>query len=208
MPRYFFHLYDSNSKNLVRDSEGVVFSSLCDVKNEAISLGRGIAGLGIDRSTWQVLVIDENGQQVLEMPLSEVRARKFRSWIDLARRIAAYQPRFAWPLTAGVVAMIALAIVLALHVGEPIRSYHLASAEAGKSILYVRFVSQTSIADVEAFMQAYRASLVSGPLPGGWYRFRISASAASPEELKKIASKMAQDHIVSLAFVGRSDEGR
>lgn len=214
MPRYFFHLYDSNSKNLVRDSEGAIFSSFGEAKNEAISLSQDIAGHGIDRSTWQLLVVDENGHQVLRMPLSDVRSRRFQPWIDLARRIATYQPRFrsgvfTWLLTAAVLGMIGQAIVLTLRVREASRSsYHLASAEAGRSILYVRFASRTSIADVEIFMQIYKASLINGPLPGGWYRFRISDSAASPEELKNIARKMAEEHIVSLVFVGRDEDGR
>lgn len=214
MPRYFFHLYDSNTKNLVRDSEGAIFSSFREAKNEAIGLGRNIAGLGIDRSTWQVLVVDDNGDQVLRMPLSHVRARKFQPWIDLAHRIATYQPRFrsgvfTWLLAAAALVMIGQAIVLTLRVRDQGRGdYHLASAEAAGSTLYVRFVAQTSLADVENFMQVYEAALVNGPLPGGWYRFRISGSAASPEELKNIARKMAKERIVSLVFVGRGEDGQ
>lgn len=214
MARYFFHLYDADSKNLVRDSEGAEFSSLVEAKNEAIGLSQGIAGLGIDRSTWEVLVIDEDGRQVLSVPLSKVRIRKFRRWVDLARRIATYQPRFrsdifTWLLMAAVLAMIGEAIVLTLRVREPSRSsYQLASAEAAASTLYVRFVSRTSMAEIEDFMQAYKASLVKGPSPDGWYRLRISGSAASPEELRSIARKMAQEHIVSLAFVGPREDGR
>lgn len=214
MARYFFHLYDVNSKNLVRDSEGAVFSSLDEAKTEARGLAQGIAGLAIDRSTWQVLVIDENGQQVLKMPLAEVRVSTLRRWIDRAHRIAMYQPRlrssaFTWLLTAAVLVMIGQAIVSMLRVREPDSgSYHLASVEAEASTLYVRFVSRTSIADIETFMEAYKVSLVNGPLPGGWYRFRISGLAASPEELKSVARKMAQEQIVSLAFVGRSEDGR
>jgi hypothetical protein len=111
MARYFFHLYDTKSKNLVRDSEGAVFSSFNNAKNETIALARDIAALGIDRSTWQVLVIDEDGHQVLRVSLSKVQARKFRPWIDLAHRIVTYQPRlrsgvFTCLLTAAVLVMV------------------------------------------------------------------------------------------------------
>jgi hypothetical protein len=214
MARYFFYLYDGDSKNLVRDSEGAEFSSLAEAKNEAIGLGQDIVGHGIDRSTWQVLVIDENGHQVLRVPLSKVRARKFRTWIDLAHRIATYQPRFrswvfTWLLTAAVLAMIGQAIVFMLRVKESSdSSYHLASAEAESRTLYVRFVSKANIADIETFMQIHKTFLVSGPLPGGWYRLRVSGSAASPEELRNIARTMAQEDIVSLVFVGRSEDVR
>jgi len=214
MARYFFHLYDADSKNLVRDSEGAVFSSVAEAKNEAIGLGQDIAGLGIDRSTWQVLVIDENGHEVLKVPLSKVPARKFQSWIDVAHRIATYQPRFrsgvfTWLLAVAMLTMAGQAIILMLHVREPSDgNYHLASAEAEASTLYVRFVPRTSIENIENFMQTYKASLVNGPLPGGWYRFRVSGATASPEELKNIAKKMAQENIVSLAFVGRGEDGR
>jgi hypothetical protein len=215
MPRYFFYLYDSSSKNLVRDSEGVLLSGLRDAKNEAIGLGKDIARLGIDRSTWQVLVIDENGDRVLRVPLSEIRARKFQSWIDLAHRIATYEPRFrshvfTYLLMAAVLAMIGQAVVLTPQFRESGRSsYHLASVDAEGTTVDVRFVPRTSLADIEKFLRAYNASLVNGPLRGGWYRLRIADSSASPAELKDIASKMKQEDIVSLVAVGRiEDAGR
>jgi hypothetical protein len=72
----------------------------------------------------------------------------------------------------------------------------------------IRFVPGTSIAAIEKFPQAYKASLVNGQVPGGWYRVRISDSTAAPEELKRVASKMRQEAIVSLAVVADVEEGR
>lgn len=213
MPRYFFYLYDSSSKNLVRDSEGGLFSSFRDAKNEAIGLGKDIARLGIDRSTWQVLVIDETGNQVFRLPLAEMRARKFRRWIDLAHRIATYEPRFrshvfTYLLMAALLATIGQAVVSTPQLREPGRgSYRLASAETPGTTVDVRFDPRASIADIEKFLQAYKASFVNGPLPGGWYRLRISDSIASPEELKNIVSRLARESIVSLVAVGRVEEG-
>lgn len=200
--------------NLVRDSEGALFSGFREAKNEAIGLGQDIAGLGIDRSTWQVLVIDENGDQVLRLPLSEIRARKFRPWIDLAHRIATYEPRFrsqlfTWLVTAAVLVMIAQAAILTPRIrGLSGSSYHLASAETKGITVNVRFVPRTSIADIEKFLLAYKASLVAGPLRGGWYSLRISDSTASPTELKNIVSKMTRENIVSLVVVERIEDGR
>jgi hypothetical protein len=214
MPRYFFHFYDFNSKNLARDSEGAVFSGFRKAKNEAIGLARDIAELGVDRSTWQVLVIDENGNQVLRLPLSRFRPRKFRPWIDLVHRVATYEPRFrpgvfTWLLMAAVLAMAVQAAVLTPRASEPSRGrYHLASAEAKGIAVNVRFVPRTSIAEIEDFLQAYKATLVNGPLPRGFYRLRILDSAASPEELKLVVERMANESIISLVAVERIEGER
>lgn len=213
MPRYFFHFCEGNSKNFVRDSEGAIFSGIRKAKKEAVDLAQDIAGLRVDRSTWQVLVTDENGEQVFRMPLCEVRARKFRLLINLAHRIGTYESGFrpeifTYLLVAGVLAMIAQTAMLTPWMREISRStYHLASAEMEGTTISVRFVPRTSIAEIEKFMQTYEASLFTGPLPGGWYRLRISGSIASLEELTQITSKMRQEAIVSFAVVDHVEDG-
>lgn len=214
MPRYFFHFYDSNSKNLARDLEGARFSGFRNAKNEAIGLAQDIAGLGVDRSMWQVLVIDENGNQVLMLPLSRFRPRKFRPWMDLVHRVATYEPRFrpgvfTWLLMAAVLAMAGQAAVLTPRTSEPSpSSYRLASAEAKGIAVNVRFVPRTSIAEIEDFLQAYKASLADGPSPRGFYRLRILDSTATPEELKLVVEKMANESIISLVAVERIEGER
>jgi hypothetical protein len=111
MPRYFFHLFEVSTKNLVRDLEGTSLSNTGEAKREAIGLARDIVEHGLHQSTWQVVVTDENAANVLMVSLSQIRQRKMRVWLDLVRRTAMYEPRFqphlfAWLLTAMVCAVI------------------------------------------------------------------------------------------------------
>jgi len=111
MPRYFFHLFEVSTKNLVRDLGGISLSNAGEAKREAIGLARDIVEHGLHQSTWQVVVTDENAAQLLTVSLSQIRQRKMRVWLDLVRRTAMYEPRlrprlFTWLLTAVVFAVI------------------------------------------------------------------------------------------------------
>ena len=66
MPRYFFNVVDGNSKNLLRDSEGAVFSDLGEARKEAVGWAQDFARHDFPKSiqTWKVLVFDENGDGV------------------------------------------------------------------------------------------------------------------------------------------------
>ena len=111
MPRYFFHLFEGDTQNLVRDSQGISLSDAGEATKEAIGLARDIVHHGLHGSTWQILVADGNAAIVLKLPLSEVRPRRVRPWLDLARRIATYEPKlrpriFTWLLTVVVLSAI------------------------------------------------------------------------------------------------------
>jgi hypothetical protein len=114
MPRYFFHFLDEDT-NLVRDSVGCSLSDTGQAKKEAIGLARDIATHGLHRTGWQVIVTDADAV-VITVSHSEIRPRRMKPWLDLARRIATYEPNFqphifAWLLTALVFAAIVQATV-------------------------------------------------------------------------------------------------
>ena len=115
MSRYFFHLLDEDTNNLVRDAVGCTLSDTGQAKKEAIGLARDIATHGLHRTGWQVIVTDADAV-VITVSHSEIRPRRMKPWLDLARRIATYEPNFqphifAWLLTALVFAVIVQATV-------------------------------------------------------------------------------------------------
>ena len=115
MPRYFFHLLDEDTNNLVRDSVGCTLSDTGQAKREAIGLARDIATHGLHGTGLRVIVTDADAV-VLTVSHSHIRPRRMKPWLDLARRIATYEPNFqphifAWLLTALVFAAIVQAAV-------------------------------------------------------------------------------------------------
>ena len=115
MPRYFFHLLDKDTNNLVRDSVGCSLSDTGEAKKEAIGLARDIATHGLHGTEWQVIVTDADAV-VVSVSLSEIRPRRMKPWLDLARRFATYEPNFrphifVWLLTVLVFAAIVQASV-------------------------------------------------------------------------------------------------
>lgn len=93
MPRYFFHLFEESTKNLVRDSEGASLPNVAAAKKGAFGLAQDIVSHELHGSTWQVVVTDANATTVLTVSLSEIRPRRMKPWLDLTRRIAMYEPK-------------------------------------------------------------------------------------------------------------------
>jgi hypothetical protein len=123
MPRYYFHLLDESTANLVRDSAGASLLDASEAKREAIDLAHDIIRHRLHGLTWQVVVTDADTNVVLRVPLSRVRPRKIQTAFDLvcrvARRIALYEPRlrphfFTWLLTAVVLALILQSLMLSV----------------------------------------------------------------------------------------------
>ena len=115
MPRYYFHLLDERTADLVRDSAGASLRNASEAKREAIGLAHDIIRHRLHGSTWQVVVTDANANVVLKVSLSNVQPRKIEVAFDrvcrIARRMALYEPRlrshiFTWLLTAVVFALI------------------------------------------------------------------------------------------------------
>jgi hypothetical protein len=208
MFRYFFHMVEGRTKHLVRDLEGSSFSNTGEARKEAIGLARDIIGHGLHGSTWRVVVTDENGRTILTVPLAENLARKIsrkmRTWLNLARRIAAYEPKlqshvFTWLLTAAMLAMIIQAAVLTPSLSLRSSSDRTALAAIEGTYVRVRFFSQATVADVTKFLDAYKVTFVDGPQSAGLYRLRISDGTLPREELAKIVSLVKQEKIVAFA---------
>jgi hypothetical protein len=205
VPRYFFNIVDGYSENLVKDSEGAVFPDVDEARKEAIGLARDVARHGLHRSTiLQVVVTDERGNEALTVPLSEVRAGRIRTWRDLGGHFANLESPFGtrtflWLLAVAVLALIVLAALTTFRAGEKGGNYRTASAPASGAIVAVRFVADARAADITEFLNAYKASVVGGPRPGGFYRLSIADGTPQQDELAKIVGQMAREKIVEFA---------
>jgi anti-sigma factor RsiW len=64
----------------------------------------------------------------------------------------------------------------------------------------IRFNPQASAADITAFLEANKASIVSGPAAGtGMYRVKVSMANLPKEQLAEIVKRLQQDKAVGLA---------
>ena len=74
-----------------------------------------------------------------------------------------------------------------------------APAEPG-AFAQIRFNPQATAADITAFLEANKASIVSGPAAGtGFYRVRLSMTAMPKEQLAETVKRLQQDKAVGLA---------
>jgi Domain of unknown function (DUF6894) len=205
VPRYFFNMVDGSSRNLVKDSDGAEFLDLNEARKEAVGLARDVARHGFQGSAiWQVVVTDESGREVLTIPLSEIRAP--RIWLDLGRTIAHLGARFGtrafvWLVVVAVLAVIVLAAIAPFRGREQGATYRTASAPTEEAVVAVRFVADAHAADITEFLETYRASVVGGPRPGGFYRLSLTDKALPQEELAKTVGRMTREKIVEFAAI-------
>ena len=162
MPRYFFNVVEGDSKNLMGDSDGIVFSDLSGARKEAVGWARDFARHNFQESirSWRVIVTDENANVVLTVPLSEARPCKLtRFCLDLDRRISKLGSHvLVLSLAAAIVAVVVQAGLKTAPVKETGGSYELASAATESSVLAVRFAPNASLADITKFLTAYKVS--------------------------------------------------
>jgi hypothetical protein len=206
MPRYFFNIMEGHSQNLVRDIEGALLAGAGEARKEAVGLAQDITKHGIHEppQTWAVIVTDENGDEVLTVPLSGKRGRKISAGFDLGSRIARLEAAFGrgtivWLIGAAVLAIILQATVSNVRVAQQQADYQTASAPTEGAVVAVRFAAQASMADVAKFLDAYGASFAGGPRTGDLYHLRIGDTPLPPAELAKVASRMAQEKVVTFA---------
>jgi hypothetical protein len=204
MARYFFNIIEGQSKTLLRDSQGAEFPSLDEARKEAIGLARDIVRHKYPTQTCRIVVSNQNGDEVLDVFLSEIRARKIRDWFDLAARIAKLEPGLGtrplvWVVAAALLGIFAQTAVTILVREESGGGYQTASAPIEDSVVAVRFVPHASAADINRFLDDYNATIVDGPRAGGFYRVRIGNAIVPQEELKKIVAGMAQEKVVEFA---------
>jgi len=201
MPRYFFNIMEGHSQNLVRDIEGVLLSGAGEARKEAIGLAQDITRHGIHKPTqaWTVIVTDENGDEVLTVPLSGIPARKTQASFGLGSRIAKLESSFGRDTIVWLIGAAVQTGVTAVHVAQQRGSYQTASAPTEGALVAVRFAGQASMADVTKFLETYQASLAGGPRPGNLYRLRIGETTLPQAELAKIVGRMTQEKVVEFA---------
>jgi len=197
---------EGRSQNLVRDIEGALLSGASEARKEAVGLAQDITKHGIHEpaQTWAVIVTDENGDEVLTVPLSGARARKTSAAFNLGSRVAKLESALGrgaivWLIGVAVLGIIVPATVTKMQVAQQDVSYQTASAPTEGAIVAIRFASQASMADVTKFLDAYDASVVGGPQPGNLYRLRIGDTAMPPAELANLLGRMGQETVVAFA---------
>ena len=119
MPRYFFNIVEGHSKTLFRDFQGAEYPSFSKARKEAIGLARDIARHNLPPLNCRIVVSNQNGDEVLAINPSEIRARTVRDWFDLVVRFAKPEPSLGtrplvWVVTAALLGVIAQAAVTSL----------------------------------------------------------------------------------------------
>jgi hypothetical protein len=131
----------------------------------------------------------------------EAQAPRHRRWFDLGSRISEFlwslTPRtLAWSATAVAVAIFVQAAVIGAVVvkeqGSP-SGPGLASASNEGSYAVVRFAPQATANEITNFLDAYKATVVEGPLAGQVYRIRLSETKLPKEEVNKIVRQMQSE---------------
>jgi hypothetical protein len=205
VPRYFFNVVDGMSKNLMGDSDGIVFSDLSGARKEAVGWARDFARHNFHESiqAWKVVVTDENADVVLTVPLFEVRPSKLtRACLELDRRISKLGLHvMVLSLAVAIVAVLVQAGVKTATVNETGGGYELASASSESTVLAVRFAPNASLVEITKFLDAYKASLFDGPRPGGFYRLRLASTSLPDGEIEAVIGRMAKEKVVEFVAV-------
>jgi anti-sigma factor RsiW len=133
--------------------------------------------------------------------------REPRRSLNLAARfseiIAGFSPRtLAWSAAAAVLAIVLqAAVITGVLVNESSTGgYQTASAPstapAGGTDVMIRFAPQASAADITAFLEHNKLSLIGGPAPGGLYRVRIALTGMPKADLDRIVKQLKEDKTV------------
>ena len=141
-------------------------------------------------------------------------ARKPSLSLDLSARIAGFfaslSPRtLAWSASLGGLALLMQAgIIGAVLVKNQAASFQTASLSTNEPVTrdlaagappraLVRFAPDARVADINALLESYQASIVGGA--NGLFRIQFGNKAMSKDELAGLMSKLRSEKIVSLA---------
>ena len=200
MPRYFFNVVESATKNITKDSDGVVLDDVHEAEKEAIGFARDLIEHKQMPRTWEVVVTNENGIQVLAVPLSTIRTRS-HLWLGVRGRFVAIESRvgprtFACLIAIAVIVIIAQAAMKRAISTKEEGRYQTAASATGAPIVALRFAPQAIAADIAKFLDKYNATLVGSPRPDGFYRLRLSEATISQTELAKLVEQMAREEVL------------
>ena len=141
-------------------------------------------------------------------------ARKPSLSLDLSARIAGFfaslSPRtLAWSASLGALALLMQAgIIGAVLVKNQAASFQTASLSTNEPVTrdlaagappraLVRFAPDARVADINALLESYQASIVGGA--NGLFRIQFGNKAMSKDELAGLMGKLRSEKIVSLA---------
>jgi len=81
-------------------------------------------------------------------------------------------------------------------------THELASHDNGTQRAVVRFTANTTFADVTRFLDANKATVVSGPNRGGMYEIRLAGSPMAEADFTRIIQRMkAESRIIEFIAI-------
>jgi hypothetical protein len=127
----------------------------------------------------------------------------FNIGVWLTDFVTGFSPRtLAYGATAAALAIVLQAGILAgVFVKDGGVGFTTASLTQSTDGAYIsiRFNPQASAADITKFLADNKATVVSGPAPGGMFKLRVADGALSDTELSALAKKMSSDPAIGFA---------
>jgi hypothetical protein len=156
-------------------------------------------------------------------------ASRRRASFNFAARISAgltqLRPRtLAWGAMAAVLAIVLQAVLIArmstggVEIAEQAPQTQTRGFETAwfsdktlgtGSFALVNFLPQASAAEITGFLHAYKARVVDGPSPEGYFKVRLSDSKLAPAELDQLLGRIREGSKIVQAVrpsIGRSDQ--
>ncbi len=121
----------------------------------------------------------------------------------IADFLAGFSPRtLAWSAGAAALAILLQASVIGGYLIKTggTAGFETASAPSGDTgtVALIRFAPQASANDITQFLDDNKLQIVTGPMTGGIYRVRISATKLSKDDLAAAVKKLEGNKVVSL----------
>ena len=145
----------------------------------------------------QKLFAKINAEPVRNKPLS------LRLGTRIADFLAGFSPRtLAWSAGAAALAILLQASVIGGYLIKTggTAGFETASAPSSDtgSVALIRFAPQASATDITQFLDDNKLQIVTGPMTGGIYRVRVSATKLSKDDLAAAVKKLEGNKVVSL----------
>jgi anti-sigma factor RsiW len=140
-------------------------------------------------------------------------ARRPAASFDLAARIAdflsALSPRtLAWSaVAAGLAIVLQAGVLTGFLIKERTAGYETASQSTNVAgdgaFVLMRFKPEASSADIAAFLETNKLSIVGGPFGGALYRVRVAPTKLAKDDLTRVVTTLQSDKVVG--FIAATD---
>jgi anti-sigma factor RsiW len=139
------------------------------------------------------------------VPAGAPKSRNFGAGSWLAARFSAWQPRsLAWAGMAVVLVAIIEAGLLAIMFSGAAQkgttywtvSVAKKTAEQDGAFVMIAFVPDATAAQIMAFLEAHKASIIDGPVAGGIFRIRVSDKALTTKDLGAIVGFLRNESTI------------